>query len=80
MRLQIDEDLKGYDYVGFQCALLYTSTKGDRRIRVHTMSFPVTSQLSEVYSNADGTLYPVFIETNATYSTTRHFNAGSFCS
>jgi len=56
MRLQIDEDLKGYDYVGFQCALLYTSTKGDRRIRVHTMSFPVTSQLSEVYSNADAQL------------------------
>ena len=78
MRLQIDEDLKGYDYVGFQCALLYTSTKGDRRIRVHTMSFPVTSQLSEVYSNADGKIQPIFIEIIAIYSATRDFNACSF--
>ena len=54
MRLQIDEDLKGVDFVGFQCALLYTSPKGDRRIRVHTMALPVTTQLQDVYNNADG--------------------------
>ena len=54
MRLQIDEDLKGCDFVGFQCALLYTSPRGDRRIRVHTMSLPVVSQIQEVYNNADG--------------------------
>ena len=60
MRLQIDEDLKGVDFVGFQCALLYTSPKGDRRIRVHTMALPVTTQLQEVYNNADG-LRTVFI-------------------
>lgn len=54
MRLQIDEDLKGVDFVGFQCALLYTSPRGDRRIRVHTMSLPVSSQLQDVFNNADG--------------------------
>ena len=56
MRLQIDDDLKGIDYVAFQCALLYTSQKGDRRIRVHTMSLPVTSIVNEVHQNADGEL------------------------
>ena len=56
MRLQIDEDLKGVDFVGFQCALLYTSPKGDRRIRVHTMALPVTTQLQDVYNNADGNI------------------------
>jgi len=60
MRLQIDEDLKGVDYVGFQCALLYTSPRGDRRIRVHTMSLPVTCQIHDVYANADGKGYISF--------------------
>lgn len=54
MRLHLDDDLKGVDYVGFQCALLYTSPKGDRRIRVHTMSLPVTSSVQEIHNNADG--------------------------
>ena len=56
MRLHLDDDLKGVDYVGFQCALLYTSPKGDRRIRVHTMSLPVTSSVQEIHNNADGKL------------------------
>ena len=62
MRLQLDDDLKGVDYVGFQCALLYTSPKGDRRIRVHTMSLPVSSQVNEIHANADG-------ETSSVYHT-----------
>jgi len=37
----------------FQAALLYTSSKGERRIRVHTMCLPVTNQLSQVYAGAD---------------------------
>jgi len=52
----LDDDLKGVDYVGFQCALLYTSPKGDRRIRVHTMSLPVTSSVQEIHNNADAEL------------------------
>ncbi|VDO36490.1 unnamed protein product [Haemonchus placei] len=37
----------------FQAALLYTSSKGDRRIRVHTMCLPTTADLAQVYSNFD---------------------------
>ncbi len=32
-----------------QCALLYTSSNGERRIRVHTMVVPVVSELADLY-------------------------------
>jgi hypothetical protein len=32
-----------------QCALLYTSSSGERRIRVHTMVVPVVSELADMY-------------------------------
>lgn len=37
----------------FQAALLYTSSKAERRIRVHTLCLPVVSSLSEVMYSAD---------------------------
>eukprot|EP00878_Enallax_costatus_P011952 GHUV01012479.1.p1 GENE.GHUV01012479.1~~GHUV01012479.1.p1 ORF type:complete len:992 (+),score=282.52 GHUV01012479.1:492-3467(+) len=37
-----------------QCALLHTSSSGERRIRVHTMMLPVLTELSELYRAADG--------------------------
>ncbi|KAK6747569.1 hypothetical protein RB195_000642 [Necator americanus] len=39
--------------VCFQAALLYTSSKGDRRIRVHTICLPTTADLAQVYNNFD---------------------------
>ena len=39
--------------VCFQCALLYTTSDGERRIRVHTLSLPVTSVLGNVFRSAD---------------------------
>lgn len=37
----------------FQCALLYTTIYGQRRIRVHTLSLPCTSVLSNLFRSAD---------------------------
>lgn len=37
-----------------QCALLYTSSSGERRIRVHTMVVPVVSELADMYRWAWG--------------------------
>lgn len=37
----------------FQTALLYTSSVGERRIRVHTLALPVTKSLTEVFNGAD---------------------------
>ena len=36
-----------------QAALLYTTSSGERRIRVHTVQLPVTSGLNALYEAAD---------------------------
>ncbi|XP_032511494.2 protein transport protein Sec24A [Danaus plexippus] len=53
MQLSIDESLTELQHVCFQAALLYTSSKGERRIRVHTLSLPVASTLPDVLHSAD---------------------------
>ncbi|XP_062902358.1 protein transport protein Sec24B-like isoform X5 [Mobula hypostoma] len=53
VQMSIDESLAGSSVVCFQAALLYTSSKGERRIRVHTLCLPVVSSVAEVYSGAD---------------------------
>lgn len=37
----------------FQCALLYTTVYGQRRIRVTTLALPCTSMLSNLFRSAD---------------------------
>ncbi|XP_077250435.1 protein transport protein SEC24 C-like [Tasmannia lanceolata] len=37
----------------FQCALLYTTVYGQRRIRIHTLSLPCTTVLSNLFRSAD---------------------------
>lgn len=53
MQISYDESLADVKTVCFQAALLYTSSKGERRIRVHTLCLPVTESLSEVMFSAD---------------------------
>ncbi|QDZ23216.1 Sec24-like protein transport protein [Chloropicon primus] len=48
-----EERLKEGQECSFQCALLYTTSFGERRIRVHTISLPTTSVLGSVYRSAD---------------------------
>ena len=40
-------------YTSLQCALLYTTIDGQRRIRVTTLSVPCTTVLSSVFRGAD---------------------------
>lgn len=37
----------------FQCAILYTSATGERRVRCHTLAVPVTNTLGNVFRFAD---------------------------
>jgi len=53
MQVAIEEDLKDCREVSFQAALLYTSSKGERRIRVHTLCIPTSASLQEVIQSAD---------------------------
>ncbi|KOC69209.1 Protein transport protein Sec24B [Habropoda laboriosa] len=53
MQIAIEENLSDVQNVCFQAALLYTSSKGERRIRVHTLCLPVVSTLSDVLHSAD---------------------------
>nr|XP_035953942.1 protein transport protein Sec24B isoform X4 [Halichoerus grypus] len=53
VQLSIEENLTDTSLVCFQTALLYTSSKGERRIRVHTLCLPVVSSLADVYAGVD---------------------------
>ncbi|CAD0198408.1 unnamed protein product [Chrysodeixis includens] len=53
MQLSIEESLSDLQQVCFQAALLYTSSKGERRIRVHTLALPTASNLTDVLHSAD---------------------------
>lgn len=53
MQLSIEESLADLQQVCFQAALLYTSSKGERRIRVHTLALPLASNLPDVLHAAD---------------------------
>lgn len=37
----------------FQCALLYTSATGERRVRCHNIALSVTSAMGNVFRSAD---------------------------
>ncbi|KAL2554424.1 Protein transport protein Sec24-like [Forsythia ovata] len=52
-QLSLEETLLTMQTVYFQVALLYTSSSGERRIRVHTAAAPVVSDLGEMYRLAD---------------------------
>lgn len=53
IQISIDENLTHIQYACFQVAVLYTSSKGDRRIRVHTLCLPVVSNINDVLVGAD---------------------------
>ncbi|KAG0725241.1 Protein transport protein Sec24B [Chionoecetes opilio] len=53
MQVNVEEPLHNIRTACFQAALLYTSSKGERRIRVHTLCLPVTPNMHEIVTAAD---------------------------
>ncbi|KVI12187.1 Gelsolin domain-containing protein [Cynara cardunculus var. scolymus] len=51
--LKHDDKLQDGTECSFQCALLYTTVYGERRIRVSTLSLPCTTMLSNLFRSAD---------------------------
>ncbi|KAJ3205175.1 COPII subunit [Entophlyctis luteolus] len=52
IEMEIQDNLQG-NMACFQTALLHTSSSGERRIRVITLTVPVTDALGEIYNSAD---------------------------
>ena len=53
MQVTIEESLTDVPTVCFQAAVLYTSSKGERRIRIHTYCIPVSKNATEIMNGAD---------------------------
>ena len=53
MQVSIEDDLRDSREVTFQAALLYTSSKGERRIRVHTLCVPTSASVPDIINSAD---------------------------
>jgi len=48
-----EEQMVPHQMTYMQCALLYTTSQGERRIRVHTMAIPVVSDVGELFKACD---------------------------
>lgn len=64
--LKHDDKLQDGSECAFQCALLYTTVFGQRRIRVTTLSLPCTNMLSYLFRSADlDTQFTCFLKQGA---------------
>uniref|UniRef100_A0A2N9GHC6 Gelsolin-like domain-containing protein n=1 Tax=Fagus sylvatica TaxID=28930 RepID=A0A2N9GHC6_FAGSY len=64
--LKHDDKLQDGSECSFQCALLYTTVYGQRRIRVTTLSLPCTNLLSNLFCSADlDTQFACFLKQEA---------------
>jgi len=60
IEVRIDENINA-PFVVFQTAVLHTSSEGERRIRIITLTLPTTSNLSELYLSADQIAIATFL-------------------
>ena len=49
IEIKHDDKLPEEGQAYFQCALLYTSVSGQRRLRVHNLAFSTCTQLSDLF-------------------------------
>jgi protein transport protein SEC24 len=53
-QLQMEDTMVAGARVYVQCAVLYTNSSSERRIRVHTLSLPVVGSVFDMFEAADG--------------------------
>lgn len=54
MCVQMEDSVMAAARVYVQCAVLYTNSHSERRIRVHTLSLPVVGSMYDMFEKADG--------------------------
>lgn len=63
IEVKYDDKLTEEEGVYIQCAVLYTSCSGQRRLRVHNMALNTCSQLAELFRNCElDTILNVFLK------------------
>lgn len=63
IEVKYDDKLTEEEGVYVQCAVLYTSCSGQRRLRVHNMALNTCSQLAELFRNCElDTILNVFLK------------------
>ena len=73
VQMSISDDLRDFNGVCFQAAILYTNPAGERRIRVHTMALPVVSTVQEVITGADQEAVIGMLSKMGAFSGSSHF-------
>ena len=53
VQLKHDGKLEDESYAHFQCALVYTTSYGRRLMRVHNLMVSCSSQVTQIFRNAD---------------------------
>jgi len=53
VQIALEEQASTASVAYMQTALLYTSSSGERRIRVHTLQIPITAQVGDLFSGTD---------------------------
>ncbi|KAH9369041.1 hypothetical protein HPB48_002613 [Haemaphysalis longicornis] len=53
VQIAIEDGLADCNLASIQVAVLYTSARGERRVRVHTLCLPVTAMLEDVLASVD---------------------------
>lgn len=53
VQFELEENITGSPLAYSQAALLYTTSNGERRIRVMNLAIPVTTQLIDIFNSAD---------------------------
>ncbi|KAE9406669.1 protein transporter SEC24 [Gymnopus androsaceus JB14] len=71
IEIQIEETMN-VPFVVLQTAILHTTCYGERRIRVVTTAYPVTSNLSEVFASADQVALAVLLANKAVERSLSH--------
>lgn len=53
IEIKYDDKLDEKEPVFFQAAILFTSISGQRRLRIHNLSLPVTTDYNQIYRLTD---------------------------